>query len=186
MRRPQITEHPRARSASAAAGRLEFRKAHGAGNDFILISGPFMAAGLPALARELCAGGPASAPTASCSARRRQPASRPTTSGASTPTAPRRPCDQHAAGSRPAGPRHPAPQPRQLRGDPVRQRAALRGPQRGSRPRSCVKPSPGRDTMRHCRSPTSRAGARDRASREGRPPVAPAPRHTHVPPADRP
>jgi diaminopimelate epimerase len=54
MQRPQILEQPRTRSVSAAAGRLEFRKAHGAGNDFILISGPFTPADLPALARELC------------------------------------------------------------------------------------------------------------------------------------
>ncbi len=54
MGRPQIVEQPLALSAPAAAGRLEFRKAHGAGNDFILISGPFMPADLPAVARELC------------------------------------------------------------------------------------------------------------------------------------
>lgn len=54
MQSPQIAEQPLARRASAAAGRLEFRKAHGAGNDFILISGPFTPADLPALARELC------------------------------------------------------------------------------------------------------------------------------------
>jgi diaminopimelate epimerase len=54
MQRPRTIEQPLTRSASAAAGRLEFRKAHGAGNDFILISGPFTPADLPALARELC------------------------------------------------------------------------------------------------------------------------------------
>jgi diaminopimelate epimerase len=36
------------------AGRLEFRKVHGAGNDFVLVSGPFACADLPGLARELC------------------------------------------------------------------------------------------------------------------------------------
>jgi diaminopimelate epimerase len=33
---------------------LEFRKVHGAGNDFILINGPFACTDLPGLARELC------------------------------------------------------------------------------------------------------------------------------------
>ena len=37
-----------------AAGRLEFRKVHGAGNDFVLVSGPFAYPDLPGLARELC------------------------------------------------------------------------------------------------------------------------------------
>jgi diaminopimelate epimerase len=34
---------------------VEFRKVHGAGNDFIFINGPFEHAGLPGLARDLCA-----------------------------------------------------------------------------------------------------------------------------------
>jgi diaminopimelate epimerase len=33
---------------------VEFRKVHGAGNDFILINGPFECADLPGLARQLC------------------------------------------------------------------------------------------------------------------------------------
>lgn len=54
MENPDVTGKTRAPGASAVAGGLEFSKAHGAGNDFILIGGPFAPAGLAVLARELC------------------------------------------------------------------------------------------------------------------------------------
>lgn len=41
-------------SPPGTTGRLEFRKVHGAGNDFVLIQGPMTAADLPGLARSLC------------------------------------------------------------------------------------------------------------------------------------
>jgi diaminopimelate epimerase len=43
-----------ARCMPGLAGLLEFRKVHGAGNDFVLVSGPFACPDLPGLARELC------------------------------------------------------------------------------------------------------------------------------------
>jgi diaminopimelate epimerase len=49
---PKAAE-PRVRGDLPAGG-LHFRKAQGAGNDFILISGPVAPAGLSSLARELC------------------------------------------------------------------------------------------------------------------------------------
>lgn len=54
MRRSPIVEAPLTERASALDGGLAFRKVHGAGNDFILINGPFVCADLPGLTRELC------------------------------------------------------------------------------------------------------------------------------------
>ena len=42
------------KNALGMAARLEFRKVHGAGNDFILINGPFPGSDRPGLARDLC------------------------------------------------------------------------------------------------------------------------------------